>query len=98
MILYSHSGPSLHSYECLSEYAILLDIIGPPYGENRPCKYYQEVPNPQLNSPLVFLEEISDHDQDSIELEYIGSRAYPEEFSNTIMNISSLYTIDALQV
>ncbi|KAJ3120181.1 Nucleolar complex protein 3 [Nowakowskiella sp. JEL0407] len=43
-LLYIHpdSGPSLHSFTAVSDSVVILDIIGPPYNEERPCTYFRQ--------------------------------------------------------
>jgi hypothetical protein len=36
-------GPTLHSFVCVSEEAVFIDIIGPPYNDDdRKCTYFSE--------------------------------------------------------
>lgn len=40
--IHPHSGPDMHSFTALSDNVLILDIISPPYDENRQCTYYRE--------------------------------------------------------
>ncbi|KAI8849592.1 hypothetical protein BC829DRAFT_391163 [Chytridium lagenaria] len=56
LIIRPDGGPNMHSFTAVSDYVVLLDIIGPPYNEDdRPCTYYKEVPlpHPYTNSFFV---------------------------------------------
>jgi len=54
-----NTGHGLHSFKCVSDTAIFMDVLGPPYNEtDRNCTYYEEIPsNPH------------DHCRDEIELD-----------------------------
>jgi hypothetical protein len=42
MVLHKQ-GPTMHSFICLSDDAVFLDIIGPPYNDtDRKCTYYTD--------------------------------------------------------
>ena len=43
MGIYPDSGPSMHAYTAVSDNVIIFDIIGPPYGDGRPCSYFKEI-------------------------------------------------------
>lgn len=43
MILKPTSGPTLHSFRCISKTAVFMDILGPPYNDtDRNCTYYED--------------------------------------------------------
>ncbi|KAL2918780.1 hypothetical protein HK105_201614 [Polyrhizophydium stewartii] len=37
------SGPNMHSFTAVSDFVVFVDILGPPYNENRLCTYYSEI-------------------------------------------------------
>ncbi|KAJ3105239.1 hypothetical protein HDU96_008652 [Phlyctochytrium bullatum] len=58
LIIRPEGGPNMHTFTAVSDYVVLLDIIGPPYNDaERPCTYYREIPFPTtlpaFDSPLL---------------------------------------------
>jgi hypothetical protein len=41
--IHPNGEDNIHSFEALSEYVVLLDLIAPPYSEGRPCTYFEEL-------------------------------------------------------
>ncbi|KAJ1532841.1 hypothetical protein HK096_006069 [Nowakowskiella sp. JEL0078] len=37
------AGPSIHSFTAASDFVVVLDLIGPPYNDDRPCTYYRKL-------------------------------------------------------
>ncbi|KAJ1530069.1 hypothetical protein HK096_008620, partial [Nowakowskiella sp. JEL0078] len=37
------TGPSIHSFTAASDFVVILDLIGPPYNDDRPCTYYRKL-------------------------------------------------------
>ncbi|KAJ3284593.1 hypothetical protein HDU79_008010 [Rhizoclosmatium sp. JEL0117] len=56
--IFPSDGPNLHSYSAVSDYAIIVDIMGPPYaiGE-REITYFKEVPLSNNNTTTEFVVE-----------------------------------------
>ncbi|KAH6559727.1 hypothetical protein BASA83_007447 [Batrachochytrium salamandrivorans] len=38
------SGPNMHSFTAVSDHAVFIDILGPPYNNDRVCTYFRELP------------------------------------------------------
>jgi hypothetical protein len=91
MRIFSDSGPSLHAFECVSDYAVIVDVLGPPYGEDRCCKYYNTWDECMLQDKRVItLKEFQHEDQDVVEHPYRGEKVIPELFYKTAVDILSL--------
>ena len=91
MRIFSDSGPSLHAFECVSDFAVIVDVLGPPYGEDRICKYYNPREEWVLEgSKIVSLEEFQHEDEDIVEYPYRGEKVTPKLFSKTALEILSL--------
>lgn len=87
------SGPTLHAFECVSDYAVILDVLGPPYGEDRGCKYYKTKEGSSKtidDRNIVTLEEYNHEDEDVVEYTYTGEKVAPSLFRKTAVDILSL--------
>ena len=86
MTISRNSGPSMHSFECVSDYAVIVDILGPPYGEDRICRSYKIIQGPKKQSDgkvVVELEEFQDENEDVVEYVFNGEKVLPELFRKT---------------
>ncbi|KAI8802358.1 hypothetical protein BJ742DRAFT_833265 [Cladochytrium replicatum] len=52
LMIQPNSGPNMHSFTGATDSVVILDIIGPPYNDDRPCTYFREIDtDPTLTPP-----------------------------------------------
>ncbi|KAI8802163.1 hypothetical protein BJ742DRAFT_778568 [Cladochytrium replicatum] len=49
------SGPNMHSFTGTTDSVLILDIVGPPYNDDRPCTYYREIDTDPTPHPATLL-------------------------------------------
>ncbi|KAL5219488.1 hypothetical protein ABZP36_020172 [Zizania latifolia] len=78
LVLYPNAGGNMHRFTAAMPCAFL-DVLGPPYSEDRDCTYYQDFPYSHCPSDIAELHHGRDDGQRTSRLGWLKEMAMPKD-------------------